>query len=760
MSSGSPPTVVTRKHVTSDSPAGSDGAGGQLSALLATIPGIVWESHGLPGSSEDQQIFISDYAENLLGYSVADWTSRPGFWLEVIHPDDRQRVAREFADFYRSRQGGVSEFRCIRKTGESIWVESRSTVLCDTQGNPRGMRGVTMDISRRKELENERADLLARQDQAHREARAAVIRTAVLQRATSLLSEAVSPQQVGAIILNEMMAAFGAQAGTVALLAHDILTVIHQDGKIPSLLSQGKNIALGEPLPLPDAVRSGQAIWVESAQALREAYPSLQHHDQHDQTEDGAWIAIPLMVKNKVIGAMELSFRERRSFQDGDRRFILAICQQGAEALERARLYTAEQQAHRQEEEMRKAWSFLADAGNILASSLDYNLTLERISELAVPIMADWCSVDLCNAGTLRHVAIAHKDPEKLAFARELRRRFPPQPDALHGVAAVMRSGQSELIPHLTDDVLYATFESEEVSLLRKLGLRSCMVVPLIARDRLVGIMTFATGESGRQYAESDLAVAEELAARAALAIDNAGLYAEARQAIKSQNDMLAVVSHDLDNPLTVLDMSTQVLERLLATPEAIPSQMPEILEQMRSSTRMASRLIQDLREVGHIESGFLAISPQVVKASTLFAETMDMFLHLAEQRGIALSCSPIDEGVQVQCDRMRVIQVLANLIGNALKFTPKGQTVTLSYAQQDDKACFCIKDTGPGIPESDLPHLFDKYWKAKKPGVPGSGLGLYIAQELVRAHGGEIWVESAQGQGTAFHFTLPLISD
>jgi signal transduction histidine kinase len=282
------------------------------------------------------------------------------------------------------------------------------------------------------------------------------------------------------------------------------------------------------------------------------------------------------------------------------------------------------------------------------------------------------------------------------------------------------------------------------------------MIVPLVARGRTLGAITFASTEaSGRRYGPADLTLAEGLAGRAALTIDNARLYKEAQQAAQARDEVLAVVSHDLRNPLNVISLgAAALLKRLPEQAEAASWRKQADL--IRRSADRAIRLIQDLLEVAKLEAGRLTVERQPEDAGRLVDEVVELHRPLAEARGLKLERELGPALPAVLADRSRVLQVFSNLIGNAVRYTPEGGRITVRALRDGPRVCFCVSDTGKGIAPESLPHLFERYWQAKS-SSEGAGLGLPIARGIVEAHGGGMWVESEPGKGSTFCFTLPV---
>jgi signal transduction histidine kinase len=281
--------------------------------------------------------------------------------------------------------------------------------------------------------------------------------------------------------------------------------------------------------------------------------------------------------------------------------------------------------------------------------------------------------------------------------------------------------------------------------------LQSVMAIPLLAQGRLLGVISLLSSTPSRIYGPDDLRVAHELAQRAALAVDNARLYRAAQRAIQVRDEVLAIVAHDLRNPLSTIlveahilrERGTEVLTR--ASGDAIK----------RVATRM-NRLIQDLLDIARMEAGRLTVAPSRLSAADVASAAVGVHKSPASSASLELRLEVPPSLPDIRADRDRLLQVFDNLIGNAIKFTPPGGCITVGAELKHDDVLFYIRDTGPGIPLDDQPHLFDRFWQARKEGRSGAGLGLPIVKAIVEAHGRSVWVESTPGHGTTVLFTIP----
>ena len=478
-----------------------------------------------------------------------------------------------------------------------------------------------------------------------------------------------------------------------------------------------------------------------------------------------ALYGVPLFEGGSVIGVAHIGSLTAHDFSGADRAMLDHLAARATAAISQQLLrHEAERravevgQARARAERAEAGQRFLSEATAILTSSLEYEKTLERVTSLAVPQLADWCGVNLVGPdGQLHTVAVAHVDPGKAEAARALAGGHPMRADAPVGAAAVIRTGRAQMGSEVTDEMLArVAHDQQHLQQLRALDLGSYIVVPLSAHGRVFGALTLATlRASGRRYEQAELEIAEHLGRRAGLAIENARLFREAQDAIRLREQVLAIVSHDLRNPLTAARMAAELIAK-----QARQRSDDRLLKHADTIERSASRmehLIGDLLDMASIHVGKLKIQRRAHRADAIVQEASEPFEAAAGGQGIHFSVEPPVADLCVDCDRERVLQVFSNLLGNAFKFAASGDRITVRARRQGAEIQFEVSDTGPGIGPDDRPHIFDAYWTAERRGVKGTGLGLYITRGVVEAHGGRIWVESEPGHGTTFFFTLPL---
>jgi len=399
---------------------------------------------------------------------------------------------------------------------------------------------------------------------------------------------------------------------------------------------------------------------------------------------------------------------------------------------------------------------FLAQASAELAALTDYPETMQRIARLAVPHFADWCAVDMVEGAALRRVAVAHVDDSKVRLAHELHERFPPDPADPAGTWGVVRSGQPQLVPTITAEMLAARIRDPEcLQAIRALGLHSFMGVPLVAQGRILGVMSFITSDSRRVFTERDLSHAMDLAARAAVAITNAELLEAMRRSDSAKDVFLATLAHELRNPLAPIVNSLA----LLARSEDPRQMLPQTLEVMQRQTKHLTRLVDDLLDLARINSGKIELRREVLDLRDVLRAAVESCQPLIDRRRHALSVELPGEPGLVNGDPVRLAQVYANLLNNAAKYTPDGGHIELRMEVAEDAVKVTVSDSGLGISAELLPHIFELFTQAS-PNLQGLGIGLFLVRGLVRMHEGQVSAESGgDGLGSRFSVTLPRVA-
>ncbi|HUG41098.1 MAG TPA: GAF domain-containing sensor histidine kinase [Longimicrobiales bacterium] len=401
----------------------------------------------------------------------------------------------------------------------------------------------------------------------------------------------------------------------------------------------------------------------------------------------------------------------------------------------------------------REALRFLTRAGRMLSASLDPDQTLERIVRLAVPRVACFAALDLArDDDRLERVGFAHIDATREPLLERVE-PFNARVEGLLPLARVLETGQPLMMEDIEADWPRDLPEDlQGLERLRRLAARSLIVVPLVVRGATLGTLTLGSTRTDRFYGSNDLALARELARSAGLALENARLYRESQRAIRARDEVLSVVSHDLRNPVGRVRMAAELL--LEAEPVADSARGPVGII-LRAADEM-TRLIADLLDVARIEEGRLSLEPGPVQLATLLEHLEQAHAAMAQKQGVEWRVERPPSPPALELDEGRVMQALGNLIGNALKFTPRGGTVRVETRLGPDGIRIGVLDSGPGMSAEQLAHVFDRFWQARPGDRRGAGLGLAIARGIAQAHGGRLWLESEEGQGTRAWLELP----
>jgi PAS domain S-box-containing protein len=469
---------------------------------------------------------------------------------------------------------------------------------------------------------------------------------------------------------------------------------------------------------------------------------SYERYEVSGHRKDGTTIIVELTGRSMMFGGKRVRVG---TINDVTKR------KEGEEAL-RALI---EEQARRAAAELaEQRASFLAEASRVLGASFDYQTTLSTLARLAVPNFADYCTVDMVDEeGGLDRVGVAHVDASKEEPLRKLAGYWATFIDHETHVARLM-TGESVLLPEITDAMLTpAEVDAETADIIAQLKPRSMIAVPLSVGGKVSGGLVLCWSVSEKRYTEEDLPLIEELARRASLAVDNARLFHEATQATRARDEMLSVVAHDLRNPLNTIFMGSSSMIEDIVDADSTVGKTARIVK--RAAERM-NRLIQDLLDIRRTESGTLSIDAKNESVAAMMNEAMEMLKPLATTASLELRAEIAEDVSTVFADSARLLQVLSNLVGNAIKFTPRGGLITVRVEPLGDEVRFAVSDTGPGISPDQLPHIFGRFWQANRKDRRGIGLGLAIAKGIVEVHGGRIWVESTLGAGSNFYFTIP----
>lgn len=592
--------------------------------------------------------------------------------------------------------------------------------------------------------------------EVRRDVERAAARTRRLQALTGALLRAMTPVQVGQVIVARGAAAVDADAALLGLLSPDGKTVRLESaaGYDDATLERWRLLPLDAPVPLAVSIRTAEPMWM----------PDLEDTGEHFPAADGAsghhtWAVLPLTLREHPIGALALGFASTVTFTDDDRAFLGLLAQQCAQALDRARLHLAERGARVRAEFAERQLSFLAEASARLAASFDYETTLASVAQLIVRDLADWCTIHVLDetAAQVRLIALAHRDPDRVALIRDMEARYPPRPDANAGTSRVIATGEPVLVPRFDNALLRErAHDDDHLALLRSLAPGSEICVPVRLRERVLGAIRIVADGSGRRYTNTDLALAEELAARAAQAIDNARLYENTREASQAKSDFLGIMSHELRTPLNAILGYADLV--LLGVPEPVGDKARRHIERVRTAAQHLLQLVDEVLSYARLEAGKEVARVERVDIGTVIQESAALVRPLADRKGLALRIRLPDPPVQVETDGWKVRQILANLATNAAKFTSEGEIEITAAVSRNVR--IEVRDTGIGIPPEHLEHVFEPFWQVEHSATRrfgGTGLGLGVARRLARLLGGDVTVRSTPGAGSTFTLMLPL---
>ncbi|WP_295551052.1 ATP-binding protein [uncultured Pseudacidovorax sp.] len=433
---------------------------------------------------------------------------------------------------------------------------------------------------------------------------------------------------------------------------------------------------------------------------------------------------------------------------------------------ERQQLLEAERAASVTAQAAQQRLARLVSAGAVLAQSLEEDATLRAIGELIVPAVGDLCRIDLLDShGVLQRKLTHHFDPARTAVIAALVETRAAPADAPGTFPWAVATGRS-FLHNIDDEGMPAVLDPQVRDFVQAFGITAGCVVPLIARGRTIGAMAVLQAESGRRITAEDGALINDLAQRAALALDNVRLFAQARAAQKQAEDanqakdeFLAMLGHELRNPLAPIALALQLVQR--RDPQAFVRERQIIERQVRH----LSRMVDDLLDVSRIVSGKIALRLETLDLRDVVARALELTLPALQQRGEMPEVKLPADPVPVQGDPLRLAQVVGNLLNNAAKFTDADKLIrlvlTVNMAAPHPQAVLQVIDEGIGIAPELLPRVFERFVQGEQPlqrAAGGLGLGLAIAQSLARLHGGGITVRSeGVGLGSTFELRLPM---
>ena len=578
------------------------------------------------------------------------------------------------------------------------------------------------------------------------------------------LAGARTREDIARIVIDRGLRAVGASYGAFWVVDpdEDVLRLLAVSPLPRGTVDRWRVIPLEVFAPLTQAVRTSTAIFLDSLAEFEARFPASYARIRDTvSSSDPAYANIPLVVEGGAgsLGAIAMTYDHAADLDSNERTFLSILGRQCGLALERLRLHDAERGSRRAAEAAARRQSLLAELGTLLTSSLELLPAMGATARVIVPALADCCVIRDAAGSVL---AVTHRDPaleDQLAslLARPATR-----------ISLAMHTGETmvhaEVLPELVEQLGYPVPP------------RSVAQVPLRVSGRVVGELALAMYGSGRSFTSGDVAFLDEVGRRLALGVEQASLYGsersarahaeraeqeeraahfDAEEATRAREEILSVVSHDLRNPLGTILMGASTLLQLADPSDQKGLRIRTIAERINRQAERMARLIEDLVDFAGIQAGKLSIARGSHAPSAIVDGATELLGPLALERGLAFDAHTPKELPLIDCDDARVSQILSNLVGNAVKVTPKGGRITVGAKLDGAQVVFFVSDTGPGIDPDELPLLFERYWRSKQTTYKGAGLGLSIARGIVAAHGGKIWAESVRGKGCTFLFTL-----
>jgi PAS domain S-box-containing protein len=599
----------------------------------------------------------------------------------------------------------------VRKDGSRFWASVVVTALRDEAGELRGFAKITRDLTERR-----RADQEAR--------RAAEESAALRQAQLDELEVRRSRDQLNLILKSIAEGVTAQRPDGTLVFANEAAAQLSGFASVEELLSA----PTGE---------------------LRVAYEMFR--------EDGTPLSFDeLPAQRALCGETSTVVVRSHVKRTGEERWMSASAVPVVDTEGRVELVVNVFRDITERRRAEEAWQFLAEASVALGPTLEYRETLQKVAKLAVPRIADWCIVDILRAdGTLEQVSAKHVNPAMSDVAREWRAKWPPPSDS--AVYRVVGSGRAELVAEIPSSLLEErAADPEQRRIALSLGLRSAMVVPLTAGRVPFGVLSFLTAQSGRRYGAQDLILATEVARRASLAIENARAYAEARTAIQTRDNFLAIASHELRTPLSAMTVTMSSLVRAASSgrlAQLAPEALKDRLVTAERGAQQLARLIDRLLDVSRLSTGDLRLERERTDLAEIARDVVARF----DDTGPVIEAATSGPTVGFW-DRSRIDQVVTNLVSNAVKYG-RGTPVMVSVSGgHSGNVRLTVRDQGPGVPPEDQERIFGQFERAgQAEGLPGMGLGLWLVRRIVAAHGGTISLESRPGRGASFTIVLPL---
>ncbi|CAN5461408.1 hypothetical protein BH10ACI1_BH10ACI1_23190 [soil metagenome] len=715
-----------------------------LQILVSNVPGVVWEAWGEPDEENQRINFVSDYVETMLGYSVEEWLSTPNFWLTIVPEEDKEKATANAVATFKSGMPGANRFRWLKKDGEAIWVESQSTVICDEQGNPVGMRGVTMDITERKQKE---------------------IAQKFLYEAGTALSSSLDYETTLATVARLAVPHF-ADWCAVDMLGDDgkvhRLAVAHID---PAKVKWAEEIyAKYPPDPslasgLYNVIRTGKSEFYPEIPDELLVQSAIDEEHLHLLREIGfkSAMLVPLKVREKVSGVITFVNSESRNHTEADLALAEDLANRAALAVDNAKLFRAEQIIRQSAEKTSDLLKRLQAVSDSLSMALlPKDVAVAVIEQGIISIEAFAGAVVLLGEQKDELQVVA-----AIGYPNEITDRWQHFGLNLNvPLAHCIREKTPVLLESISSyNKQYPTLEATS----ELTGTKALAALPLIVEGKTIGALGFSF-PSPQSFNIDDRAFLQSLAQQCAQALERARLFeneqklrAEAEAVNRIKDEFLATVSHELRTPLNaIVGWSSMLVSNRLD-----PLSAAKAIESIERNAKSQTQIIEDLLDVSRIITGKIQLENSQVNLDSLIAFVVDSVRPTAETKRIALQTDIESEEIHILGDAERLKQVLWNLLTNAIKFTPKDGKVEVGLTRIESSVQITIKDNGQGINPQFLPFVFERF--RQEDGTTtrnhgGLGLGLSIVRYLVEMHGGKVHAESdGEGKGSTFKVIFPI---
>jgi len=653
-------------------------------------------------------------------------------WIAAVHPDDRERLQVESARAVATEEPLVIEFRVRRADGAYRRNLIRALPVRDG-GRVIEWIGTATDVEDSRQAADEQRDIRARL-------------LALTNGADALLAaRSLAATYAAAVELaREVLPGDGYGIWMLAPAARE-WRMVSSRGVSAQFAAErlvGDHVTFAQPIGVEDVDASAMV------EARRAAYASEGIR---------SLLTMPLSIGGERRSTLVVYHRTSHVTTETELRVGVALGHLVAAAIWNAETYEALERSSQAADRHASQMAFLAEASARLGS-LDYETTLREVAQLAVPRFTDWCAIDMVQPDErVERLVIAHVDPAKIELAKTLEEKYPSPQDATTGMPEVLRTGRPIHYPVITDEMLVAgARDDEHLRILREIGMHSVAIVPLTARGRTLGALSFVSARADRPLTAQDVVVLTEIGRRAGIAVDNARLYRDAELANTAKDEFLALLSHELRTPLNAIMGWTHMLRG------GLPSDMAaHAVEVIGRNARSQKQLVEDLLDVARIAGGQLDLHRTRVDLCDIARVGVDSTLPMAQSKGITLSCEAPGEPLFVNADTNRLQQLIANLLSNGVKFTEKGGRVTVRVRRTRDSAELSVEDTGAGIPSEFLPNVFDRFRQGDTSLTRvygGLGLGLWVVKQIAEAHGAQVRAESAgPGHGATLTVTWPL---